>query len=286
MQLSTRVFEHTSVATSDRSFNYGDGCFTTMRVRHGKIELLDRHIERLKNDASILGIDFSFKNELQEFLCGKPFQDSLLKADNGVIKVLLSRGQGGRGYMPPVAEEKTSACYVSMHDYFPLKPENLRLLLSSVILSNQPVLAGLKHCNRLEQVLAKQALREYNIENSTYFDDVLMLDSEHNIIESSSANVFFFDGVKWVTPKLSLSGVNGVMRQYIIEHQNAIGMVCVETDIKLSTLSSYLAMFICNAVHGIIPVKLFFDGQQSYSFDTSIIENIAASLNQHITLEM
>ncbi|GBL03032.1 aminodeoxychorismate lyase [Glaciecola sp. KUL10] len=278
MQPSKRVFDHTQVASSDRSFNYGDGCFTTMRASAGKIQLLNTHIQRLQSDADVLGIDFSFKDELLDYLTGESFTQALQLKNESVVKVLVSRGTGGRGYMPPTGDKQNSQCFVSVHPFKSQENAALSLMLSPVLLAKQPYLAGVKHCNRLEQVLAKRSLWQYNAEIESKFDDVLMLDNEQHVIESSSANFFAFDGKHWLTPKLDLCGVTGVMRQFIIDNSEALSMQVHECVMSVEQLSQLKSAFVCNAVHGVTPVKSIFNGAQSFSFDTNVVLDIDKTL--------
>jgi 4-amino-4-deoxychorismate lyase len=277
MQPSSRVFEHAHVANSDRAFNYGDGCFTTIRVSNYKLQLLARHINRLEHDAKALGIDFSLKDELLSYLSSDAFVNKLKQIPDRVVKILLSRGSGGRGYMPPI-EGQQSLCVISVHNYTAQLTAPLSLMPSSVKLAQQPALAGLKHCNRLEQVLAKQALWAYNKTHNTSFDDVFMLDDDGQVIEASSANIFAFTGEKWVTPLLAKSGVNGVIRQCIIENQGLLNIKCSENAFKATQFKDFQAVFLCNAVHGITAVKSIFTGDETLFFDTQLSVKLAEKL--------
>ena len=194
-----------------------------------------------------------------------------------VVKIHLSRGSGGRGYLPPI-EEQHSLCVISVHSFTAQSDESINLMPSSVILAQQPALAGLKHCNRLEQVIAKQALWQYNKNNVSQFDDVFMLDDQGQVIEASSANLFAFTGEKWVTPPLAKSGVRGVMRQCIIDNQGLLDIKCCEKAFEVKQFKEFKAVFLCNAVHGIIAVKSIFTGDETLFFDTQLSVKLAEKL--------
>ena len=227
------------IPATDRSFNYGDGIFTTMQVREGNIQLWPLHLQRLQRAAVQLGfgaIDWQGVEQQAQAAITAPEQ---------VIKLLLSRGEGGRGYAP--TDVGAPLVYVStspMPDYRHARQQGVCLGIAALKLAVQPLLAGLKHNNRLEQVLLKQELA------GTDFDDLLVLDQQGFIVEATAANVFLHrDGV-WHTPKLQRAGVAGVMRRHIMQ-QAAISQV----DWAVTELASVDAMFICNALMGIVPVR-------------------------------
>ena len=116
-------------------------------------------------------------------------------------------------------------------------------------LAVQPLLAGLKHNNRLEQVLLKQEQSRRGV------DDLLVLDQLGYVTEAISANVFFYRNGHWATPKLHRAGVAGVMREALLARHNI-----TQHDWQYETLMPIDSMFICNAIMGVIPVKLF-DGR-------------------------
>jgi 4-amino-4-deoxychorismate lyase len=194
-----------------------------------------------------------------------------------VVKIHLSRGSGGRGYLPPI-EEQQSLCVISVHSFTAQSGESISLMPSSVTLAQQPALAGLKHCNRLEQVIAKQALWQFNKNHATQFDDVFMLDDNGQVIEASSANLFAFTGEKWVTPPLTKSGVKGVMRQFILDNQGLFDIECCEKAFEVKQFKEFNAVFLCNAVHGIIAVKSIFTGDETLFFDTQLSVKLAEEL--------
>ena len=226
------------INSTDRSFNYGDGIFTTMQVRAGEIQLWPLHLQRLQAGTRQLGFAEIDWLQLQQQAAAAISQQAQ------VIKVLISRGDGGRGYA--VAGVSAPNIYIStslMPNYSNLRQLGVSMQLASLQLAVQPKLAGLKHNNRLEQVLLKQELA------ATAAEELLVLDQQGFVTEVTAANVFMHRDGKWHTPMLQRAGVAGVMRQHIMQ-QTAISQV----NWQLDELNTVEAMFICNALMGIVPV--------------------------------
>ena len=228
-------------ALNDRLANYGDGTFTTMQVSDGKVALLNRHIDRLVNDSLALGLTVA-ADAIRKVIVA-----ALAARSDGVLKVLIGAGQGGRGYAR--LAEPTVNVAVSWHDvpavYQSWQHQGIHVGTVPVTLARQPLLAGLKHANRLEQVLIKQALVR------TDFDDAIVTDTEQNVIEASAANLFWQTGNQWFTSSLALAGVNGVMRQFILDHRPDINII----EQQLTEIAHVDALFLSNALMQIVPVK-------------------------------
>ena len=179
MIVNGRQQQHINIA--DRAFLYGDGCFTTMAFRNGHIEFFSAHIERLKLACKKLYINFDRWSELERCIIG-----SLNPKVDCVVKVMITRGEGGRGYSPEGAVNPSFI--ITLHTipshYSVWQTDGIKLTISPITLACQPLLAGIKHLNRLEQVLVKQALAE------TDYDDAVVCDTQQKIIESSVGNLF------------------------------------------------------------------------------------------------
>lgn len=226
---------------SDRSFHYGDGLFTTIRVKDGKAMLWDLHLQRLVSGAKALLINEFDTDELTVKV------QQAISAPDQVIKVLISRGQAGRGYSPQGIE--SPCCYIStaaLPDYSNWQQQGIRLGVADFKLAQQPALAGLKHNNRLEQVLIKAELAERDV------DELVVLDQTGAVIEVSAANLMLYKDGQWFTPKLEQAGVNGVMRQYLMTQR-----LVTEGCFSLADLQQAEALLVCNALMGVVPVKEF-----------------------------
>lgn len=279
MQAFCKLVTSDSVNVSDRAFNYGDGCFTTMKYTKGKIELLDFHLARLQHDADKLRILFGISAELTQYLSSDAFHQSVSQHKESVVKLFLTRGVGGRGYAPLDKQQQHSQCVVSVHPFDSSQADkHLKLGISPVTLAHQPLLAGLKHANRLEQVLAKQALLEHNEE----LDDAFLLDVNGHIIETISANVFMLYQGHWLTPIIDGAGVNGVMRQFILAKSKALNISIQETYIDISMLDKVESAFCCNALHGIVAIGCIKTQLSINTLDVQTSITLKKALSKHI----
>lgn len=238
-------------ALNDRLANYGDGVFTTMHVSNGKVGLLSRHLTRLVNDAAALGLMVE-KSSLEQVI-----KKALSAQQNGVLKLLVGSGQGGRGYARP--ESPTLSVAVSWHSvpdvYDTWRRDGISLGLSPIKLAVQPLLAGLKHANRLEQVLIKRAMQGMDC------NDCVVTDNNSTIIEASAANLFWFKKGTWFTPAVSNAGVNGVMRQFLLDHCQSIEV----GEYHLRNLYDADAVMLTNALMQMVPVNTYTDKKLSAS---------------------
>ena len=230
-----------AVSARDRGLQFGDGLFETMAVVQGRIRLLSRHLQRLCEGARILGIEPPATGELNDELTGMA-----RNLRDGVLKLVLTRGSGGRGYAPPQDARPRRIVYASP---WPALPAALTLRVCSTRLAIGGSLAGIKHLNRLEQVLARIEWQED--ENA---DDGLMLDANDNVIETTRANLFIIDRERLVTPSLAGSGVAGVMRSFVMELAAERGIVTEERKLRLEQIHAADEIFATNALAGITPV--------------------------------
>jgi 4-amino-4-deoxychorismate lyase len=237
------------ISITERGFTFGDGHFTTAKISQGKIELIDLHLERLQAANQRLAINDIDLAKLKAEL------ETIAKAYClAVLKVVITAGSGGRGYSRQGADKSTIA--YSIHEfpkhYKSWQQTGIELEVATLKLGLNPLLAGLKHLNRLEQVLIKKELEQRQLDNNS-LDELLVCDHLGHIIETSSANMFWLKDNLWYTPKLDKAGVNGVMRQWLLSQ---IPNVC-EIEQPLAQLPSINAMFICNSLMQLVPVKSF-----------------------------
>jgi len=199
-----------SIDVSDRGLHYGDGVFETMVVIDQHIRFLDTHLERLKKGCERLVLSMPDRDLLEnEFERVKNSQSDT----PFIIKFLLTRGSGGRGYAIPADSSTTRV--ISTHS-FPDKvmqfwESGLRLHVCKQPLAINPGLAGIKHLNRLEQVLssAERSGRPY--------DEGLMLSTAENVIEGTMSNIFWVKDGTYFTPDLTDCGIEGVIRSKVID---------------------------------------------------------------------
>lgn len=256
---------------NDRAANYGDGIFTTMAVHSGRVALFERHINRLCRDARVLGIRVE-PTQLRIEICAKA-----RTMTSGTLKLLISAGQGGRGYHRQSVSDVS--LYFSRHalpeHYHNWRTDGISVALSDIHMAAQPLLAGAKHCNRLEQVLIKQCM-------PASVDDVLVCDYDNHIVEASAANVFWIKQGQWYTPSLQQCGVAGVMREFLIDWLRQNGESVEEVQAGPEMLNQASAVFLTNALMQIIPVHtLHLDETHCYSIEpVHLLQNDVKSAYQ------
>ncbi|MEQ9879635.1 aminodeoxychorismate lyase [Pectobacterium aroidearum] len=230
----------------DRATQYGDGCFTTARISAGEVVWLDRHITRLQLAATRL----LFPSVDWESLIAEMKQAALGQAD-GVVKVTLTRGAGGRGYSPQGCMQPTRIVMQAGYPahYADWREQGISLNLSPVALAKNPLLAGIKHLNRLEQVLIRAHL------DQTSADETLVLDTSGALVECCAANLFWRKGNRVYTPDVSQSGVDGVARQHIITSLAEADFALQIVSEPVTTLSDADEVLVCNALMPIVPVN-------------------------------
>jgi len=220
----------------DRGQAYGDALFETLRAHRGALPWWDAHWARLGGGARRLGLALPDPARVRAEAA------DLLAGADGVLKLILSRGEGGRGYAPPAQAEPVWT--LSRH---PLPPParagGLRLRWCELRLGEQPALAGLKHCNRLEQVLARAEWDDPDI------DEGLLRNAAGEAICATAANLFVLHAQQWTTPPVDRCGVAGVCRQRLIELSGARVAALTADELQCAD-----AIFLCNAVRGILPV--------------------------------
>lgn len=225
------------VPADDRGLAYGDGLFETMRAHRGEVPWWDAHWARLAEGARRLGLPLPDAARVRE-------EARLLLHEAGgdaVLKLLVTRGSGGRGYAPPPRALPT---WVLSHHPLPTaETDGVRLHWCETRLALQPALAGLKHCNRLEQVLARRECEAVDA------DEGLVRDTDGHVVSATSANLFALRGGEWHTPPVDRCGVAGVCRAQLLP---AVG--AREARLSVREVETADALFLCNAVRGILAV--------------------------------
>ncbi|MFD0738637.1 aminodeoxychorismate lyase [Lysobacter koreensis] len=243
---SARVFVGTEPAAGipagDRGFAYGDGVFETMRAHAGRVPWWDTHWARLVRGAQRLRLVLPDAAQVRA-------EAGLLLADGGdaVLKLVVSRGAGERGYAP--APDPIPTWVLSRHPPPPpCRADGLALRWCETRLSIQPALAGIKHCNRLEQVLARAECDAAGV------DEGLMRSTDGDVVCATAANLFVLKAGRWATPAVERCGVEGVCRAWALDQLGATQMQLDVTDVEAAD-----ALFLCNAVRGILPVTRLAD---------------------------
>lgn len=234
-----------TVSVLDRGLQYGDGVFTTMAVREGEPLLWEAHWQRLAHGCQRLGFELPSRMALE---------DEVTRVAQGqtraVVKVILTRGISQRGYKP-AATTGTRIVYGQPWPEFPASNRltGIRMRVCDLRLSSQPRLAGIKHLNRLENVLARGEWDDSGIAEG------LLLDSEGYVIEGTMSNIFIVENGGLRTPDLDQSGVAGVMRAEIMQTAKDNAISVHEDVIRLVDIELADEVFMCNSLIGIWPVR-------------------------------
>ena len=232
---------------ADRGLQYGDGLFETLAVHHGRIILLSHHLDRLQEGCGRLVMPMPDRDLLQ-----KELSTAAEGQEDAVLKLVLTRGSGGRGYRPPSATVVRRILFLHPWPDYPViwAEEGIRVRLCETRLALQPKLAGIKHLNRLEQVLARSEWSE-----SDGFQEGLMLDLDGMVVEGTMSNVFASprEGVL-VTPDLSHCGVAGVMRRHLLESARGARVEVQVKPLSLAELQGCAEIFLSNSLMGVWPV--------------------------------
>ena len=251
----------------DRGLQYGDGVFRTLRVEHGKPRWWDEQLARLAADASRLAIASPEASLWQADLANLAGRLS-----GGVLKLLLTRGGGARGYRPPIA---AGATRILIHDPTPPLSDawpaaGVTLRVCDLRLAAQSRLAGIKHLNRLENVLARAEW------NTPEIHEGLLLDAAEQVISGVMSNLFLWRDERLQTPRLDHCGVAGVARARLMRQAVAAGFTVQETELGLNDVLAADEIMLSNSLIGLRRVARL--GERTWP-EPIISPRLAALLN-------
>lgn len=234
------------VSAYDRGLHYGDGLFETIVCVKGRARFLSLHMERLALSCERLRIGLRDVEPLRREI------QTAAAAGDALVKVIVTRGEAvARGYGWSGTEVPTRLVF-----RYPLPPENLAAhrdgicaVVAKLRYGENPQLAGMKHLNRLEQVLARS---EVPVEDAA---ELLVFSSSGNLVSGTMSNVFLIMQGRVVTPKLDRCGVAGVMRRVVLREAAAAGISVEETALSAADLASADELFVTNARIGIWPIR-------------------------------
>jgi 4-amino-4-deoxychorismate lyase len=235
-----------TLAVIDRGLAYGDGVFRTFVMRGGRPHAWHRHFRKLEHDCAALAIRCPTKVQMTHEL-------ALLaeREPDCTVKIVITRGPGQRGYALPAPVEPTR---IVMSFPLPQYPEEraqsgITARICSLRLGLQPALAGIKHLNRLENVLARAEWDDPNIAEG------LLLDSEGNTIGGTMTNLFIVENGALATPELNRCGVAGVTRERIFAHAAEHGIVCRVEPIAFERVLQADEAFVVNSLIGVWQIR-------------------------------
>lgn len=235
-----------SVSVLERGLHYGDGLFETIAVLNGEARLLGRHLQRLATGCERLGL------RAEPAQIGAEVRAAAAEMPRAVIKVLLTRGRAlARGYALSGAEIPTR---ITLRYPWPAEDPaaaqaGARVRIATLRLGENPALAGVKHLNRLEQVLARREWSDPGIM------DALMFSHSGDLISGTMTNVFIVRDATLFTPRLERCGVAGVMRATVLALAAAGGVPARECALSAQDLAAAEELFLTNALIGIRPVR-------------------------------
>ncbi len=234
-----------TVSVFDRGLQYGDGLFETLRCEQGRVRWFDRHLARLSAGCARLGLPVPdgelLRREAESVLGGSP---------RALVKLVLTRGVAkARGYRPTGDERPTRI--VTRHPWPEASGQEFRLGLSPVPLACNRLLAGLKHLNRLEQVLAQRAAASAGV------DEVLMCCGGGEVVSGSMSNLFLVQGGTLLTPPLLQCGVAGVLRSLVLELAPRLGFAVAVAPLSPQQLAQAPALLVTNVRLGVQAVHWY-----------------------------
>lgn len=235
-----------TINAEDRGLAYGDGVFRTLRMQAGSPVCWQRQFAKLQHDCTALKIPcpsaLVLSSELQQLGKSQP---------EGVAKIIITRGVSTRGYAPTAQSEASRI--VSITSAAALPPENakqgVRVHVCKVRLGHQFLLAGIKHLNRLENVLAASEWQDADIAEG------VLSDISGFVISGTRSNLFMLRGNILYTPNLSRCGVAGMQRDRVMDWAKQHGVTCKVAEFRLEELVQAEEIFLVNSVFGLWPVR-------------------------------
>ena len=248
-----------SVSVLDRGLAYGDGFFETMFwtlkdeggvVERFGVEFWNEHLNRIKKGCKLLKIKFPKEKNIlhQREKILRKFYSSGVKS--GVLKMIITRGVGGRGYKFQEKMDPTIIFLAFPRSKFDEKNyhSGVKARYCRTKLSSNESLVGLKHLNRLDSVLARSEWKE------DFFEGILE-DKKNNIVEGTMSNIFFIKKTKLFTPLINESGLNGVMRQVVMKKSHFFFDKLIVKNISRQMVDDFDQMFLTNSLIRILPVR-------------------------------
>jgi 4-amino-4-deoxychorismate lyase len=264
----------TAISVADRGLAYGDGVFETFRVFSGHLLFREEHLERLRLGCERLGISLDLEKVRKEIDLALQSES----AEPGVLKLIVTRDSNGRGYR--FSADAGSIRIITLHAL----PANIQTHAENGVnafvcrqrLGSQPGLAGIKHLNRLEQVLASGEWPD-----ETYQEGI-MLDLEGNVVEGTRSNLFIVKNGRLTTDPLNTCGIAGVMRKILLQHfADKFDLA----KITLDQLYSADEVFFCNSIFGVWPLRHLTSGTSETHYATGPITQMGQSIfNKHLSL--
>jgi 4-amino-4-deoxychorismate lyase len=232
-----------AVPADDRGLQYGDGLFETILVRANRPRFLEAHLARLSNGLDRLAIPFAGFDALRAEIAAA----CAIAPQLAVLKIIVTRGSARRRGYPPADERPRRILSLWPAAALAEVEAGVVVRIAQLRIAEYSALAGLKHLNRLENVLAAA-------EEGSAFES-LLLDTSGNVVSGVMSNVFVVESGRIATPPVDRAGVAGVMRGVVLREAPKLGIVAAERPLGLADLLAADEAFITNARLGVVPVR-------------------------------
>jgi 4-amino-4-deoxychorismate lyase len=232
-----------SIAATDRGLAYGDGVFRTLYAQDGEPRHWAKQYAKLAHDCKVLDLpcpdEAQLLSETREVARAQP---------QAAVKIVVTRGSGPRGYASPTPCIPTRMVMATPYAIAPFAHTGIRMHVCRLRLGHQPALAGVKHLNRLENVLARAEWSDREIAEG------LLLDQQGLAIGGTMSNLFIVEAGVLITPILDRCGVAGVTRERVMALAASTGRACRAEDITLQRVLDAGEVFVVNSLIGLWPV--------------------------------
>ncbi|MBL1261697.1 MAG: aminodeoxychorismate lyase [Thiotrichaceae bacterium] len=257
---------------SDRGLQYGDGLFETIAVVGGEPQLWAAHMARLTTGCDALQLP-----RVAHELLLREARQLCVKHKKTILKIIITRGSDGRGYRFP--ENVAATRLLSVHPWPDYPPAHYQHGIAAMVcdtrLASYSALAGIKHLNRLEQVLARNEWRGDDIHEG------LMLDHHGNVIEGTMSNLFIIEGDTLITPQLNECGIRGVMRETVLAQAAQLDITTRIETVSLARLKAASACFVTNSIIGLWPLRTLDDiTYQPAKVTQELIQDLIRALSE------
>lgn len=259
-----------TVSIFDRGFQYGDGLFETIALVAGEPVFWEEHLRRMSNGAAMLGISMPVP-EVWESDVALATIDA---PDRAVLKLTLTRGVGGRGYARPFPQLPTRIAYTTAWPQYPREhwERGIDVVTCRTTQLDAGTFATLKSLNRLNQVLARGELPDSVPEG-------LLVDTAGMVREGTFTNVVWMRAGRAKTPRLTETGIPGVMRGAILSRFSALGIQCDAVDVPPDAILDSDECFACNSLIGVWPIRSL-DGRTLRESPGEITRDLLAWIGQ------
>ncbi|MFN7093756.1 MAG: aminotransferase class IV [Burkholderiales bacterium] len=261
---------------ADRGFLLGDGVFTTLKAVQGKLIHLDKHIKRLNEHASLIGLFLVLDSAVIGEVCKNLLQQNSLEGETAVIRITVTRGISDRGIKIPPQELQKPTLLIKAMPYHDTLNSAVKLCTTLVVRNEKSMLSQIKSLNYLESIIARN---EADMKN---YDDGIMFNSKGYITECSTSNIFFLTlSQEMITPPITDGVLPGIVRGEVISICKQLGIKIREESFSLTEIEeNFIAGFITNSAIGIREIELV--NHKPFLLSTAIIKELITNYNYSI----